>query len=309
MNENIKVLDDQSLISSTRELVKQELKITAEILHYLREIERRKLFADLGYGSLFEFCVRELKYSESAAQRRISSMRLLKELPALEAKIETGALSLTVVSQAQTFFRNEEKAGNRLNPEQKKEVLLELEGASSREAEKVLLTKSSKPEAHITEQVRAITATVSEVKLALSEETLKDLEQLKGLLAHQHPHLSLSELVSILAKKMLNQLDPGKKEVQTRKAANPLPAPAVRKRQSIPAAVQRAVWKRDGSRCTHVHLGRRCESTYQLQIDHILEVARGGGNEIENLRLVCRQHNIRSAMDTFGIDEMERYLA
>jgi hypothetical protein len=58
----------------------------------------------LAYPSLFEYAVKELKYSSSSAQRRIMSMRLLKEVPSLEKKIEEGALNLSTLAQAQSFF-------------------------------------------------------------------------------------------------------------------------------------------------------------------------------------------------------------
>lgn len=104
---NLKSLSDQNLLENTSRLAQRERELTLEVLQHLREIERRMLFAKLSYSSLFEYAVKELRYSEGAAQRRISSMRLLKELPEIEAKVECGALSLCALSQARSFFRQE----------------------------------------------------------------------------------------------------------------------------------------------------------------------------------------------------------
>src|ERR1700677_3167081 len=104
----MKTFSNSDLILKLKNLVIEERKLTAEILEYLREVEVRKLFLELGYPSLFEFCMRELGYSEGSAQRRISAMRLIKTLPEIEDKIVTGELSLSVVSQAQSFFRAQE---------------------------------------------------------------------------------------------------------------------------------------------------------------------------------------------------------
>lgn len=106
----VKRLGDEALLSKIKALVQEERKLTLSILHHLREVERRRLFAALAYPSLFEYAVRELGYSPSAAQRRISAMRLLRELPEMEAKIQEGKLSLPVVAQAQSFFHQEAKA-------------------------------------------------------------------------------------------------------------------------------------------------------------------------------------------------------
>ena len=74
----------------------------------------------------------------------------------------------------------------------------------------------------------------------------------------------------------------------------------------IPRAVQRAVWVRDGGRCTHVSPdGHRCEARSPLQKDHIVPVALGGASTDENLRLLCREHNQLAAERAFGRDHMK----
>ncbi|MDR3608925.1 MAG: hypothetical protein P4M08_16295, partial [Oligoflexia bacterium] len=93
----IQKLSDDALLSQTKSLVREETRLTTEILHHLREIEARKLFCALGYSSLFEYAVKELGYSESAAQLRIDSMRLLRELPQVEAQVQSGELTLSVL--------------------------------------------------------------------------------------------------------------------------------------------------------------------------------------------------------------------
>jgi len=48
---------------------RRERGVTLRILHYLIEIERRKLHLLLGRSSMFDYCTRGLGYSESAAWR------------------------------------------------------------------------------------------------------------------------------------------------------------------------------------------------------------------------------------------------
>ena len=63
--------------------------------------------------------------------------------------------------------------------------------------------------------------------------------------------------------------------------------------RAIPAAVKRAVWRRDRGRCSYVDRtsGRRCGSQHLLQIDHVVPYARGGAAEPNNLRLLCAAHH------------------
>ena len=63
--------------------------------------------------------------------------------------------------------------------------------------------------------------------------------------------------------------------------------------RAIPAAVKRAVWRRDRGRCSYVDRtsGRRCGSQHLLQIDHVVPYAQGGTAEPNNLRLLCAAHH------------------
>ncbi len=68
--------------------------------------------------------------------------------------------------------------------------------------------------------------------------------------------------------------------------------PRVRGR-TIPAAVKRQVWERDGGCCSYVDRdsGRRCGSRHVLQMDHVLPFSLGGSAEPDNLRLLCAAHH------------------
>ena len=91
----MKHLTDQDLLVAMEHLVQQERELLTSVLAHLREIERRRLFCDLGFPSPFAYAVEKLRYSHDQAFRRISAMRLLKEIPELGQKLETGSLTLT----------------------------------------------------------------------------------------------------------------------------------------------------------------------------------------------------------------------
>src|SRR5690606_33758141 len=75
-------------------------------------------------------------------------------------------------------------------------------------------------------------------------------------------------------------------------SAQPRP-PKTQPRQSIPAAIRRQVWQRDQGVCRYQdpQTGRKCQSSYQLQTDHIQPLARNGETAPENLQLLCAFHN------------------
>ena len=79
--------------------------------------------------------------------------------------------------------------------------------------------------------------------------------------------------------------------------------------RAIPAAVKRAVWRRDRGRCSYVDRtsGRRCGSQHLLQIDHVVPYAQGGAAEPNNLRLLCAAHHRhRHAGTGFGRPGQDR---
>jgi hypothetical protein len=290
---NLKTLSDEVLLSQTKAYVTREREMTLQVLHHLKEVERRRLFATLGYSSLFDYTTRELGYCAASACRRIDAMRLLKEMPELEEKIQDGALTLSAVARAQSFFKKEDVA-----PEQKMEVMALLENKSTREVEKELLSLSQTPDVHLQERIKPVSATLSEVKFYAEDELLQDLEKLKGLLAHAYPNMTTKELVAYLAKLGLKKHDPAQQEVKAK--ATPAPNESAR---HVSRPVARQVWKRDQSRCTwsDPKTGRKCRSTYRLQIDHLQPFALGGKTSLQNLRLLCFHHNQLEAERVFGV--------
>jgi 5-methylcytosine-specific restriction endonuclease McrA len=75
----------------------------------------------------------------------------------------------------------------------------------------------------------------------------------------------------------------------------------------IPQALQDAVFARDEGRCAFVAPGgARCNSTWNLHIDHIMPFARGGDHSLQNLRLLCGRHNQFEAERTYGREFMSR---
>ncbi len=56
----LKHLSNDELVVKIQSLVSQERAIQVQILEYLLEIANRKLFLEMGYPSLFVFCVERL---------------------------------------------------------------------------------------------------------------------------------------------------------------------------------------------------------------------------------------------------------
>ena len=103
-------LGDQQLLEQTRRLAADQRCLDVHILDHLDEIDRRGLALRRGFSSLFDYAVRELHFSDAAAQRRIQAMRLCRRHGWVRACLQSGALSMTSAGQLETTFAGAERA-------------------------------------------------------------------------------------------------------------------------------------------------------------------------------------------------------
>ena len=94
----LKSLADGELLARLSNIVRQRNLITAEFLAYLAELDERQLFLDLGYASLFEYCVEKLRLCESTAGRHIAAARVCRNHPEAFALVASGALHASALS-------------------------------------------------------------------------------------------------------------------------------------------------------------------------------------------------------------------
>ncbi len=283
----LKKLSDADLLNSTKKAVAVERDAILCVLRHLREVERRMLYS-AGQSTLFAYCTEDLGYDAGAATNRINAMRLLHELPEVEAKVESGALNLTLLSQAHSFLKKE---GIR-NVAVKREIVHAIAGKSTREAQRELMSRTSTPEIHVPDKIKLVSPTHSEVRFLADETLLEELETLKALLAHSHPGASLKDILQVAVRESIQKRIPKAPAPRARDGKDPLKH----------AEIRRIVWHRDGGKCT------QCGTRYALELDHIQPKAKGGKFTVENLRLRCRTHNQLAAIQEYGHDKMQNHL-
>ena len=276
---------------------------------------------------------------------------------------------------AQAGERAEEpSAAPVLDSSARRALVEEAAGKSTRQVENLLAGVA--PElAAPADRIRPLGAGRWELKAGIDDECRLGLEQLKGLLSHVDPHLTLGQILERVVREAVERHDParpprgrrtgsraassGDDETSAPKdaprpgaaesaqrppvpagvATSPANAPGdsehrdataakrpgaatspsapkaegARQRQTapsqiqvrgrtIPAAIKRQVWERDGGCCSYVNRssGRRCRSRHVLQMDHVLPFALGGSAEPDNLRLLCAAHHRHRHADIGG---------
>jgi hypothetical protein len=184
-----------------------------------------------------------------------------------------------------------------------------------------------------------------EVKFGVDPAFLKKVARIRSLLSSKHHrHPELEELFSILMDEYIERHSPegrirrktqreqrkAEKEIAEKKAGKTARTdkaagdPKDRKTTAkvtaggpqkiegsrhIPRKVRDKVYARDKGCCSYrSQEGRKCGSTHDLQIDHIVPFARGGDSSPENLRLLCGKHNRLEAERAYGKKHMEQFV-
>lgn len=315
-------LTDAELLRTLASLVAQDRSVTAAMLAHIAEVDARKLYLPAGYASMHAYCVGRLRLSEDAASKRIHAARAARAFPVLFEALADGRLHLTGLCLL----------APKLNPATVDELLAAATHRTKAEIEALLAQRYPQSEclplvcAEPTPQhAPAHVACVAEtpvtrprhapahvaapiagerfvLQLSMSKSTHDKLRRLQELLSHTIPAGDLAEVLDYA-------LDTAITQVEKRKCGSPNPRQARGNSglRHIPAHVRRAVWERDGGRCTFVaDDGHRCGATSHLEFDHIEPLARGGTSTVDNVRLQCRAHNQFQAERAFGAEFMRQ---
>ena len=319
-------LSDQELIGKLHELSDKENEATVEVLLHLAEVDRRKLYLPAGYSSLFTYCTQSaLKYSEPAAQRRISCARVAAKFPELVPLLINKELTLSTLSLVANTFTGENKA----------ELLKLICGKSKREVEEVIARYNPRPKPK--EVVKPLTTSLGKVKetgvaslfdtavappqkpqgllftfpgegkqdaseiktetryelrFSIDAELKSKLDQAKLLLSGKYPRgVGLEELLAEALTVLLKKKSP---EARSQHSARTTKKVAPKATRHIPQQLRDQVYHRDGGRCAFVGInGQRCAAQFDLEVHHLIPYAKGGKHSLENLQIRCRLCRMR----------------
>jgi len=319
----MKELNDKELLAALKKLKGRENQIVAELIRYLCEVDRRKLYLELGYPSLFAYCCKALGYSESAAYRRIAAARVYRDNPEVYQKLVEGELTLCAVAELLKVIspKNKEELFSKVKGKSKQEVYSVVAeyrapetGSNRRESVRIRQIETStvpllKSQAQSTEQPHARSYTVT---IELSEEEMAVVQEAQTILSTAR----VKETLLKSARKVVQHhksLRVKREHRVARKGISRelLPPEEVDKNRSryISADVRHGVEVRDGGRCSYVASdGTRCCETKNLEFDHRVPFALGGKSDANNLRLLCRAHNKLAAEQVFGREMIQNII-
>ncbi len=309
-------LSDTALHDSVVECADQEKQATLHLLDHLAEVDRRRLYALYGYASLWAYVCKELNYSESQAYERVAAMRLMTKAPEARTELENGNLTLTSAAKLSSHVRRE-----RLSPSKTMDLLPQIQNKSVRETETILLNHQQElhPEKGVTrpDQIKAITNEITRITIDCDQELIKLLEQVKSMAGN--PASQPKEIFKIALKEFVKRRMPKEPKPQIEKESS---APSLGSIQVTPHKTKTTISRfmanktrilvktRGEYQCEFISplTHKQCGHKANLEIDHVVPHAKGGSNQPENLRLLCKAHNLHYAIQEFGLEKINSHL-
>ena len=275
-----------SLDEKAKGLAVNYLRTEGELLCLLVQMRQQKVFAELNYSGIFDYCEKALKLSSAQAFYFKTVAEKSEEVPQIKKAVAQGELTL---SQARRIVPV-------VTQENHEQWIAKAKSLPQRELEREVTAVN--PKARVQEKIRPVALELSELKVAIDRKTEDNLSALKDILSQKlGKAATLADVISWLAQEMREKCDPvkraergkGKADSEKRKESVSL---GNTKRQKIRAGVKHQVVRRDGMQCTFVSQdGRRCEAVRWLHLHHVVPVERGGQNSAENLKFLCSAHH------------------
>ena len=281
-------LSDDQLLEQTSKLAGLDHQVHVFVIDHLLEIEARRLYLTRGFSSLFDYVKRGLGYSDGATWRRISAMKLCARFKGVRERLWDGSLTLDAAAQLQAAFERRERQRARVareggtgsalrpkrldaagasavrpaqaapNPEPSPAPVLDLSaqkalveqaaGKSTREVMQ-MLADVDPALAVPADRVRPLGEGRWELKAVIDAECQRGLEQLKGLLSHVDPRMTVGQLVGRLVSEGLDRHDPSRPP--HRRRTRSAPASAGRSRAAQGANTDRPAASESRRSATH----------------------------------------------------------
>lgn len=323
-------LSDDQLRVQLLHAAASEREATADVVALLAVFDDRRLYFAEGFNSLFAYCVEALHLSESAAYARIQAARAARKWPRILTLLADGSLNLTSVGLLAPHLTSHNSAA--LFDEARHKRKAEVERIVARLQPKPdvisVVRKLPTPAAKQMAVVAAVPAASQlpptarntapppvfrqpspavltplaperyKLQITIDEDTREVLRQAQDLMRHANPGGDPAVIVARALRVLVDDLL--KKKASITERPRPLQVPADGSR-TIPAAVQREVWTRDGGRCVFEGPQGRCPERGFLEFHHVIPYGLGGEATADNIELRCRAHNSYQAnLDGLG---------
>ncbi len=323
-------LSDRELEAEVTRLAHSEREVTAALIAHLAELYGRRLHERAGYDSLFTYCVRALRLSESAAYDRMKAAKVARRYPMILGLLADGGLNLTTIRLVAPHLT---QANHR-------ELLAAVSGKRKRQVPEVLAGWFPQPDVPTSirklptvppstvaapinafapgplcdvlaavpvprlpapaprEPVRPLSPDRYQITFTATGSVREKLELAQDLLRHAIPHGDPAQVIERALDVLVEEL------VKRKFAVTECPRESrgqAEDSRNIPAEAKRAVYVRDRGCCAYVAPdGHRCGARSFMEFHHVQPHGARGKPTVDNISLRCRAHNQYGAEVFYG---------
>jgi hypothetical protein len=133
---DLSLVSDEHLLRDLGDFIVSGARAEARVVAHLAEVEERRLHLKAAYSSLFDYCLRGLKLSESEAFHRITAARLARRFPVIFGLLAARSIHSSVLRVLR----------DHLSHENHRELLAAAAGKSTREVEALVAAIAPRPD-------------------------------------------------------------------------------------------------------------------------------------------------------------------
>jgi hypothetical protein len=282
----------------------EDQRTTIVMLEFINDCERRKSYLDLGYSSIWDYCVRKLGYPSSTAGRYIAAARCIRENPEVHQMLDRREVNVTSIAQFASI----------LDENNKDVILSQVKGASWRDVERV--ARRFRPPVELRDRMVHVQASTPDgvqdmvfTQFLAPDEYAEVFDDVRNLMPGD---MSCGDILLTALREYRDRHSPIERQKRREKKGSASLHSHQRESNEdshhIPKIVRDVIFIRDGGQCTFVAPdGTRCQCRKDLQVDHIKPLANDGPIDMANLRLLCGGHNRLMAERTMGMHVMQHY--
>ena len=273
----VQQLSDDDLERFIAGLINSQKLLNAKIVEFLLELERRKLYCKSRHQSLYDYLTKQLAVAREEAYSYSRALRLIIRFPQLLSSLKEKQITISTLKNLERYFSYQKI----INQQEQLTII----NAALQTPERAFERELQRFEAPPMDLIKPTNNGKSRAHLTLEKQTVEKLQRLKNLL-YQRGRGNFDQILSFTLDSTLEQVDRLQQQ-------NSRPYTDGTHSRSISEGLKTAVWQRAKGKC------EICSSEFCLEIDHVIPYARGGTNDLWNLRLLCHNCNERARRQVF----------
>jgi len=276
-------LSDEKLYELCRHFGERALHYRRRFIGLLPEVNRRKLYAQKGFSSIFEFAFKLAGLSKEQVQVALNLDLKFADKPALKEIFITGQVSVSKLARVVgvATVENQEFLANQVQllPKSSLETLARdiknrLPGQANKNQNGLFETKNAPDDSISFPQLQ---------NLKLSAEVVAKLSEL------QNKGLDINELILKFLKEKEEKIEKEKAEISAQMKLNEQPALATARKTSryLPAKTKKLIRTIYGSKCAISHCQKPAKA-----IHHTARFAMSQNHDPHYLAPLCHEHHL-----------------